>query len=67
MKINQEAYDKYLPCSEQSIKRLADLEAQKQAILTWRTPLEVYDRTGKLVSLCLFAVNTQLPISYNYT
>ena len=71
-KINQEAYDKLFALYSEQVeaKRLADLEAQKQAILTaGETPLEVYDETGKLVSYVAQtkAVNTQLPISYNYT
>ena len=71
-KINQEAYDKLFALYSEQVeaKRLADLEAQKQAILTaGETPLEVYDETGKLVSYVAQtkAVDTQLPVSYNYS
>ena len=71
-KINQEAYDKLFALYSEQVeaKRLADLEAQKQAILTaGETPLEVYDETGKLVSYVAQTktVNTQLPVSYNYS
>ena len=50
-------------------KRLADLEAQKKAILeAGETPIEVYDETGKLVSYVAQtkAVDIQVPVSYNY-
>lgn len=71
-KIDQEAYDKLFALYSEQVeaKRLADLEAQKQAILTaGETPLEVYDETGKLVSYVAQtkAVDTQLPVSYNYS
>lgn len=71
-KINQEAYDKLfaLYSAQVEAKRLADLEAQRQALLKdGETPVEVYDKTGKLVSYIAQtkSVNTQLPISYNYT
>ena len=71
-KINQEAYDKLftLYSAQVEAKRLAELEAQKQAILNaGETPLEVYDETGKLVSYVAQTktVNTQLPVSYNYS
>ena len=71
-KINQEAYDKLFALYSEQVeaKRLADLEAQKQAILTaGETPLEVYDETGKLVSYVAQtkAVDTQLPVYYNYS
>ena len=71
-KIDQEAYDKLfaLYSAQVEAKCLADLEAQKQAILNaGETPLEVYDETGKLVSYVAQTktVNTQLPVSYNYS
>lgn len=71
-KINQEVYDKLFALYSEQVeaKRLADLEAQKQAILTaGETPLEVYDETGKLVSYVAQTktVDTQLPVSYNYS
>ena len=71
-KINQEDYDKLftLYSAQVEAKRLAELEAQKQAILNaGETPLEVYDETGKLVSYVAQTktVNTQLPVSYNYS
>lgn len=71
-KIDQEAYDKLfaLYSAQVEAKRLADLEAQKQAILNaGETPLEVYDETGKLVSYVAQTktVNTQFPVSYNYS
>ena len=52
-KIDQEAYDKLfaLYSAQVEAKRLADLEAQKKAILkAGNTLIEVYDETGKLVS-----------------
>ena len=52
-KIDQEAYDKLFALYSEQVeaKRLADLEAQKKAILeAGNTPVEVYDETGKLVS-----------------
>ena len=61
-KINQEAYDKLftLYSAQVEAKRLAELEAQKQAILNaGETPLEVYDETGKLVSYVA-------PVSYTH-
>ena len=71
-KIDQEAYDKLFALYSEQVeaKRIADLEAQKQAILNaGETPLEVYDETGKLVSYVAQTktVNTQLPVSYNYS
>ena len=71
-KIDQETYDKLfaLYSAQVEAKRLADLEAQKQAILNaGETPLEVYDETGKLVSYVAQTktVNTQFPVSYNYS
>ena len=71
-KIDQEDYDKLfaLYSAQVEAKRLADLEAQKQAILNaGETPLEVYDETGKLVSYVAQTktVNTQFPVSYNYS
>ena len=68
-KIDQEAYDKLfaLYSAQVEAKRLADLEAQKQAIVrSGETPIEVYDETGKLVA---YEVKpkpvAQLPVSYN--
>ena len=52
-KIDQEAYDKLFALYSEQVeaKRLAELEAQKKAILeAGNTPIEVYDATGKLVS-----------------
>ena len=71
-KIDQEAYDKLfaLYSAQVEAKRLADLEAQKKAILeAGETPIEVYDETGKLVSYVAQtkAVDIQVPVSYNYT
>jgi hypothetical protein len=70
-KINQEAYDKLFALYSEQVeaKRLADLEAQKKAILeAGETPIEVYDETGKLVSYVAQtkAVDIQVPVSYNY-
>lgn len=70
-KINQEAYDKLFALYSEQVeaKRLADLEAQKKAILeAGETPIEVYDVTGKLVSYVAQtkAVDIQVPVSYNY-
>ena len=68
-KINQETYDKLfaLYSAQVEAKRLADLEAQKQAIVrSGETPIEVYDETGKLVA---YEVKpkpvAQSPVSYN--
>ena len=68
-KIDQEAYDKLfaLYSAQVEAKRLADLEAQKQAIIrSGETPIEVYDETGKLVA---YEVKpkpvAQSPVSYN--
>ena len=68
-KIDQEAYDKLFALYSEQVeaKRLAELEAQKKAILeAGNTPIEVYDETGKLVS---YQVNSktvsQSPVSYN--
>ena len=70
-KIDQEAYDKLFALYSEQVeaKRLADLEAQKKAILeAGETPIEVYDVTGKLVSYVAQtkAVDIQVPVSYNY-
>ena len=68
-KIDQETYDKLfaLYSAQEEAKRLADLEAQKQAIISsGETPIEVYDETGKLVA---YEVKpkpvAQSPVSYN--
>jgi len=68
-KIDQEIYDKLfaLYSTQVEAKRLADLEAQKQAIIrSGETPIEVYDETGKLVA---YEVKpkpvAQSPVSYN--
>ena len=68
-KIDQETYDKLfaLYSAQVEAKRLADLEAQKQAIISsGETPVEVYDETGKLVA---YEVKpkpvAQSPVSYN--
>lgn len=68
-KIDQETYDKIfaLYSAQVEAKRLADLEAQKQAIISsGETPIEVYDETGKLVA---YEVKpkpvAQSPVSYN--
>ncbi|EFM35988.1 LPXTG-motif cell wall anchor domain protein [Streptococcus sp. oral taxon 071 str. 73H25AP] len=71
-KIDQEAYDKLfaLYSAQVEAKHLADLEAQKKAILeAGETPIEVYDETGKLVSYVAQTkpVDIQVPVSYNYT
>lgn len=71
-KIDQEAYDKLFALygAQVEAKRLADLEAQKKAILeAGETPIEVYDETGKLVSYVAQTkpVDIQVPVSYNYT
>ena len=67
-KIDQETYDKLfaLYSAQVEAKRLADLEAQKQAIIrSGETPIEVYDETGKLVA---YEVKpkpvAQSPVSY---
>ena len=68
-KIDQEAYDKLfaLYSAQVEAKRLADLEAQKQAIIrSGETPIEVYDETGKLVSYQVKPKTvSQSPASYN--
>ena len=68
-KIDQETYDRLfaLYSAQVEAKRLADLEAQKQAIVrSGETPIEVYDETGKLVA---YEVKpkpvAQSPVSYN--
>lgn len=68
-KIDQEAYDKLFALYSEQVeaKRLADLEAQKQAIISsGETPIEIYDETGKLVA---YEVKpkpvAQSPVSYN--
>ena len=68
-KIDQEAYDKLFALYSEQVeaKRLADLEAQKKAILAaGNTPVEVYDETGKLVSYQVKPKTvSQSPVSYN--
>lgn len=68
-KIDQETYDKLfaLYSAQVEAKRLADLEAQKQAIIrSGETPIEVYDETGKLVSYQVKPKTvSQSPASYN--
>lgn len=68
-KIDQEAYDKLfaLYSAQVEAKRLADLEAQKKAILeSGNTPIEVYDETVKLVSYQVKPKTvSQSPASYN--
>ena len=68
-KLDQKTYDKLfaLYSAQVEAKRLADLEAQKQAIISsGETPIEVYDETGKLVA---YEVKpkpvAQSPVSYN--
>ena len=68
-KLDQEVYDKLfaLYSAQVEAKRLADLEAQKKAILeAGNTPIEVYDATGKLVSYQVKPKTvSQSPASYN--
>ena len=68
-KIDQEAYDKLFALYSEQVeaKRLAELEAQKKAILeAGNTPIEVYDATGKLVSYQVKPKTvSQSPVSYN--
>ena len=68
-KIDQEAYDKLFALYSEQVeaKRLAELEAQKKAILeAGNTPVEVYDETGKLVSYQVKPKTvSQSPVSYN--
>ena len=68
-KIDQEAYDKLFALYSEQVeaKRLAELEAQKKAILeAGNTPVEVYDETGKLVSYQVKPKTvSQSPASYN--
>ena len=68
-KLDQDAYDKLfaLYSAQVEAKRLADLEAQKKAILeTGNTPVEVYDETGKLVSYQVKPKTvSQSPVAYN--
>ena len=68
-KIDQEAYDKLFALYSEQVeaKRLADLEAQKKAILeAGNTPIEVYDETGKHVSYQVKPKTvSQSPASYN--
>ena len=68
-KLDQDAYDKLfaLYSAQVEAKRLADLEAQKKAILeSGNTPIEVYDETGKLVSYQVKPKTVyQSPASYN--
>ena len=68
-RIDQETYNKLfaLYSAQVEAKRLADLEAQKQAIISsGEIPIEVYDETGKLVA---YEVKpkpvVQSPASYN--
>ena len=67
-KIDQETYDKLfaLYSAQVEAKRLADLEAQKQAIISsGETPIEVYDETGKLVAYEVKSKPVaQSPVSY---
>ena len=68
-KLDQEAYDKLFALYSEQVeaKRLADLEAQKKAILeAGNTPVEVYDETGKLVSYQVKSKTvSQSPVAYN--
>ena len=68
-KLDQENYDKLfaLYSAQVEAKRLADLEAQKKAILeAGNTPVEVYDETGKLVSYQVKPKTvSQSPVAYN--
>lgn len=68
-KLDQETYDKLfaLYSAQVEAKRLADLEAQKKAILeAGNTPVEVYDETGKLVSYQVKPKTvSQSPVAYN--
>ena len=68
-KIDQASYDKLfaLYSAQVEAKRLADLEAQKKAILeAGNTPIEVYDETGKHVSYQVKPKTvSQSPASYN--
>ena len=68
-KLDQETYDKLfaLYSAQVEAKRLADLEAQKKAILeAGNTPIEVYDETGKLVFYQVKPKTvSQSPVSYN--
>ena len=68
-KLDQETYDKLfaLYSAQVEAKRLADLEAQKKAILeSGNTPVEVYDETGKLVSYQVKPKTvSQSPVAYN--
>lgn len=68
-KLDQNAYDKLfaLYSAQVEAKRLADLEAQKKAILeAGNTPVEVYDETGKLVSYQVKPKTvSQSPVAYN--
>lgn len=70
-KLDQEAYDKLFALYSEQVeaKRLADLEAQKKAILeAGNTPIEVYDETGKHVSYQVKPKTvSQSPASYNGT
>jgi len=68
-KLDQEAYDKLFALYSEQVeaKRLAELEAQKKAILeAGNTPIEVYDETGKLVSYQVKSKTiSQSPVAYN--
>lgn len=68
-KLDQEAYDKLFALYSEQVeaKRLAELEAQKKAIVrSGETPVEVYDETGKLVSYQVKPKTiSQSPASYN--
>lgn len=70
-KIDQETYDKLfaLYSAQVEAKRLADLEAQKQAIIrSGETPIEVYDETGRLVAYEVKPKPVpQSPVSFNDT
>lgn len=69
-KANEDTYNKIslLYTAQIEADRLANLEAQKQAILdAGKTPVEVYDETGKLVSYMTQPKNvvSQSTVSYN--
>ena len=69
-KANEDTYNKIslLYTAQIEAERLANLEAQKQAILdAGKTPVEVYDETGKLVSYMVKSKNiiSQSTVSYN--
>ena len=69
-KVNEDTYNKIslLYTAQIEAERLANLEAQKQAILAaGEMPVEVYDETGKLVSYMAQPKNvvSQSTVSYN--